>query len=45
MTNLELDVPNKINTKFRIGSMTKHFTAMAITQLQEIGLLSVDDKL
>jgi CubicO group peptidase (beta-lactamase class C family) len=33
------------NTKFRIGSVTKQFTAAAILKLQEQGLLSVQDKL
>ena len=32
-------------TKFRIGSVTKQFTACAIMKLQEKGLLSVKDKL
>ncbi len=31
------------NTSFRIGSVTKQFTAVAILQLQERGLLSVKD--
>lgn len=31
--NMELDVPNKTNTKFRIASITKQFTAMLIVQL------------
>ena len=29
MANLELDVPNTPETKFRLGSITKQFTAMA----------------
>ena len=33
------------NTKFRIGSVTKQFTAAAILKLQENNLLSVNDKL
>lgn len=43
--NYELDVPNTPQTKFRIASITKQFTAMAIMQLQEKGLLNVEDKL
>lgn len=41
MANLEHDVPNTPQTKFRIGSITKQFTATAILQLQEQGLLEV----
>ncbi len=43
MANYEHDVPNTPQTKFRIASMTKQFTAAAIMQLQEKGLLSVND--
>jgi len=43
MANYELDVPNTPQTKFRLGSITKQFTSMAVMQLQEKGLLSVDD--
>ena len=43
MANFEHDVPNTAQTKFRLGSITKQFTAMAIMQLQEKGLLNVDD--
>jgi CubicO group peptidase (beta-lactamase class C family) len=43
------DIKNKIpvtpDTKFRIGSVTKQFTAAAILKLQENNLLSVNDKL
>ncbi len=35
LANIELDVPNKPETKFRLGSITKQFTAAAILQLQE----------
>jgi CubicO group peptidase (beta-lactamase class C family) len=43
MANLELDVPNTPETKFRLGSITKQFTATAILQLAAQGKLSVDD--
>ena len=43
------DLKNKVeatpDTKFRIGSVTKQFTAAAILKLQESGLLNVNDKL
>jgi CubicO group peptidase (beta-lactamase class C family) len=44
MANLEHDVPNTPQTKFRLGSITKQFTAMAILILQERGKLNVHDK-
>lgn len=43
MASLELDVPNTPQVKFRIGSLTKQFTAMAVMILQERGLLKVQD--
>ena len=43
MANFEHDVPNAPNTKFRIGSITKQFTAMAIMVLQEHEKLDVND--
>ena len=43
MANFELDVPNTPHTKFRLGSITKPFTAMAIMLLQERGKLSDQD--
>ena len=39
--NREHQVANTGATKFRIGSVTKQFTAVAILQLQEKGLLDV----
>ncbi|PYP85444.1 MAG: serine hydrolase [Blastocatellia bacterium AA13] len=45
MANLELDVLNTPETKFRLGSITKQFTATAILLLQERGKLSVQDPL
>ena len=44
MANLEHDVPNTPQTKFRLGSITKQFTAMAVLILQERGKLNVHDK-
>jgi len=41
--NYELEVPNSVDTKFRIGSVTKQFTAMAILILAEQGKLAVDN--
>ncbi|MFQ6041535.1 MAG: serine hydrolase [Candidatus Poribacteria bacterium] len=43
--NLEEHIPVTPDTKFRIGSITKQFTAAAILKLQEDGLLSVNDPL
>ena len=43
--NLELDVPNTPETVFRLGSLTKQFTAAAILQLQDQGRLNVNDTL
>ncbi|HEV8363695.1 MAG TPA: serine hydrolase domain-containing protein [Gemmatimonadaceae bacterium] len=37
------NVPNKVDTKFNLGSMNKMFTAVAIAQLVERGVLSFDD--
>ena len=41
LANREHGVPNTLATKFRLGSITKQFTAVAILQLQDRGLLSV----
>jgi len=41
--NLEWDVPNSPNTKFRLGSITKQFTAASILLLQERGKLKIND--
>ncbi len=43
--NLELDVPNSPEIVFRLGSLTKQFTAAAILQLQDQGRLNVNDTL
>ncbi len=41
--NLELNVPDSPNTKFRLGSLPKQFTAAAILLLEERGKLRTDD--
>ena len=33
MANMEWDIPNQSDTKHRLGSITKQFTAMLILQL------------
>lgn len=38
-------VPNNVDTKFNLGSMNKMFTATAIVQLIERGILSYEDRL
>jgi CubicO group peptidase (beta-lactamase class C family) len=43
MANDEWDIPNTPQTKFRLGSITKQFTAASILLLQERGKLSVQD--
>jgi len=41
----EFDIDNNPNTKFRIGSLTKQFTAMSIMILAEKNKLNVNDKI
>jgi len=41
--NLEWNIPNSPTTKFRLGSITKQFTAACILLLEERGKLSVND--
>lgn len=43
--NREHQVKNTADTKFRIGSITKQFTAMAIMILEEQGILKVEDNI
>lgn len=45
MANLELNIPMKPDMVFRIGSLTKQFTAVAILQLVEQGKLSLQDEI
>ncbi len=43
--NLEWEIPNSSTTKFRLGSLTKQFTAVAILLLEESGQLSITDSI
>jgi CubicO group peptidase (beta-lactamase class C family) len=45
LADREWNIANTTDTKFRIGSITKQFTAACILQLIEQGKLSIDDKL
>lgn len=44
MANKGGNIPNRVDTKFNLGSMNKMFTAVAIAQLVERGNLSFSDK-
>ena len=44
MANLENDIPATAQTVYRIGSVTKQFTSVAIMRLVERGKLSLDDE-
>jgi CubicO group peptidase (beta-lactamase class C family) len=41
--NLEWNIPNSPSTKFRIGSLTKQFTAASILLLEERGKIRIED--
>ena len=43
--NLEQRVPNRMDTRFAVASITKQFTAAAILQLRDAGKLSLDDSI
>ena len=45
LAQMEWNIPNKPNTKFRIGSVTKQFTSMLILQLAEKGKIDLEGKL
>ena len=45
MANMEWNIPNTPDTKFRLGSITKQFTATVILQLVEQGKIKLDGKL
>lgn len=43
LANVEWQIPNAPNTKFRIGSITKQFTSMLVMQLREQGKIKLED--
>jgi CubicO group peptidase (beta-lactamase class C family) len=43
LANAEWDIPNTTRTKFRVGSITKQFTSMAVMQLERQGRLKTQD--
>ena len=45
LANREWEIPNAIDTKFRIGSLTKQFTALLILQLVDKGKINLDGKI
>lgn len=45
IANRDFNAPNRIDTKFNLGSMNKMFTSVAIAQLVEKGKMSFDDPL
>ena len=45
MANMEWSIPNQPDTKFRIGSVTKQFTATVILQLIQEGKIKLEGKL
>lgn len=45
LANMEWNIPNEPDTKFRLGSITKQFTSMLILQLVEEGKIDLDAKL
>lgn len=45
LANMEWNIPNTTDTRFRLGSITKQFTAMLILQLVEQGKIKLEGKL
>ncbi len=45
LANMEWNIPNTPDTRFRLGSITKQFTATLILQLVEQGKIKLDGKL
>jgi CubicO group peptidase (beta-lactamase class C family) len=45
LADREQKIPNKLNTRFRIGSMNKMFTGTAVLQLVQAGKIKLEDPL
>lgn len=45
LANFEWNIPNSGDTKFRIGSITKQFTAVLILQLKDEGKINLQSKI
>jgi CubicO group peptidase (beta-lactamase class C family) len=45
LANMEWQIPNAPDTKFRLGSITKQFTSMVIMQLVGEGKIKLDEKI
>ena len=45
LASRRFDVPNRVDTKFNLGSMNKMFTGVAVCQLAQKGLLAFDDRI
>lgn len=45
VANKDFNAPNRIDTKFNLGSMNKMFTSVAVAQLVEKGKMSFEDPL
>lgn len=45
LANMEWNIPNTPDTRFRLGSITKQFTASVILQLVEQGKIKLDSKI
>lgn len=45
LANEEWQIPNTVTTKFRIGSVTKEFTAAAILRLVETGAIDLSSQI
>ena len=45
LANMEWNIPNSYDTKFRLGSITKQFTSMLIMQLVQKDKIKLEDKI